>query len=180
MATIIVDCDDTVLDLVPVWLEMYNADYNDNLKIDNITDWNISLFVKKECGEKIYDYIKSPDIYYACKPIEGAKENIDKLRKQGHRVIFATVNNIDNCKYIFLHENGFLSKETKNDFIVTSDKSLIKGDIIVDDNPEHVLKFYGLSILVDRPWNKYLRKPERANNWNQIYNYIQTFTGVKI
>ena len=41
MITVAVDVDDTCVVLVGTWLDRYNQDYNDNLKPEDITDWNI-------------------------------------------------------------------------------------------------------------------------------------------
>ena len=56
MKTIILDVDDVVLNLVPNWLKLYNRDFNDNLTKEQITEWNITKFIKPEAKYSIYQY----------------------------------------------------------------------------------------------------------------------------
>ena len=62
--TIGVDCDDVVISLVPTWLSLYNKDYNDNLTPEQITDWDVGLFVKPECDNKIFYCVYGLDQYW--------------------------------------------------------------------------------------------------------------------
>lgn len=66
-------------------------------------------------------------------------------------------------RYHVLRSLGF----AKQDIIIGKDKSLIWGDVLIDDCPENVSSFVGSNpersgLLLDRPWN---RIPDGADPW---------------
>jgi 5'-nucleotidase len=169
---IIVDIDDTIADLLTVWLSRYNADYNDHLTRDDITAWDLTKFVKPECGVKIYDYLKDEHIYDEIEPIPGALMGVTRLRGMGHHILFVTAN-IHREKWEWLKRHGFLSKTwTSQDYICCFDKHLIKADAIIDDKPETVDRFPGLAILFDRPHNQVYNALWRAHSWSEVIELI--------
>lgn len=168
---IALDVDDTILDLMGMWLNYYNLDYGDNLSPESITDWSIDLFVKPECGKKIYDYIKEPYVFRASKPIDGALDGIKWLREKGFRVIYITASNPNGSKEKWLKENGFW--ETENDFYQAYDKSLIMANALLDDKFDNITNFkYGQGYLFSRPWNLKFDYKNRVNSWDEFLREI--------
>ena len=167
-----VDCDDVVISLVPTWLEFYNKDYDDNLTQDKITDWDVSLFVKPECGKKIFNYVHDLDklnIYDHCPEVDRALWGINTLRKFGHRVVFISAGNFFNSKENWLMEHGFLDK--REDFIQAFDKSLVAVDYLIDDGFHNIsnLSKGAKGILFNRPWNaKHEFNGYRFDDWAEI------------
>lgn len=168
---IALDIDDVVLNLMPQWIKRYNLDYNDKLSTKDITDWSTHLFVKPECGKKIYDYIRKPEVFLESKPIEGALDGVKWLREKGFRVIFVTASNINGSKETWLKKNGFW--ETENDFYQAYDKSLIRANALLDDKIDNVVNFkHGQSYLFTQPWNKAFNYKNRINSWGDFLKEI--------
>jgi 5'(3')-deoxyribonucleotidase len=165
-----IDVDDVILELVPAWLKAYNQDFKDNLKLEHITDWNIKKFVKKSCGKKIYDYIKSPDIYNEIKPVKDSLWGINALREMGYRVVYITVNNYGNAKYDLLLKYGYMV--SGKDFVMAEDKSLIKSEILLDDNYNNIINFCGEGFLMTKPWNKNFNYAKRVRSWKDFIKKI--------
>lgn len=166
---IAVDVDDVCLDLVSIWLELYNKEWNDNLTKDKITDWKISDFVKPECGKKVLKYIEDPSIYDLCQQIPGALTGINYLKTIG-RVIFltASTNGASGRKYKWLKENNFIDKI--EDYVEAHDKLLIRADIMIDDKYETIKCFDGAGFLFTQPWNKKYYYPQRIDSWAEFLN----------
>ncbi|HEX6972236.1 MAG TPA: hypothetical protein VF234_08455, partial [Limnochordia bacterium] len=55
-----------------------------------------------------------------------------------------------------------------DDFVAAHSKSLVLGDLLIDDAAHNVLSFYGQSILVDAPYNRHVEHPRRAKGWSGI------------
>jgi len=170
------DIDDTLLNFIPTLLEVYNADYNDNLTKDDITDWQLDLFVKPECGVKIYDYFSDPNLnlYYAIKPIKNSLNIINLLKKNNHRIIFCTRLDPFNRKLNWLVENGF-TKDSK-DYVLAEDKTLLDAYVIIDDRFKYIQEYnesHRKAILINQPWNKKYDYVYRAYNWNDVLNFIK-------
>lgn len=169
---ILVDVDDTVCKLVETWLWLYNKKYEDNLKPEDITDWDIAKFVKPEAKDTIFEFINNQAVYRIVPEIEGALSCVNRLRAMGHRVIFATwaMEDAAGAKYRWLKKHGFL--DSQMDYVECKDKSLIRADITIDDNFEYVQKFYGMAVLFRKPWNMKADWNFCVNNWDEFVEFV--------
>jgi len=169
-----VDVDDVMLDFVGILLEVYNSEWNDNLTVNDITDWYLAKFVKPECNKKVYEYFEDPSLYWAANPIDHAVAGIKFLRLLGHRVIFITHSSLGSsgAKYKKLKELGIL--EDSKDYIEAKDKTLVKFDFLIDDKPQTLLDYkLGVPIAFTRPWNKSINHNPRVNNWEEIVDLFR-------
>lgn len=166
------DIDGFLGNLISPWLMFYNKDYEDNLSIEDIKDWNIHQFVKPSCGMKIYEYIENPKIYDYVMPIDGSTWGIKKLREFGFRIVFATHSTIGHAgrKFQWLRDFGFI--ENHEDYIECKDKSLLRGDYLVDDYILNVKSFGRGGVLFTQPYNRqYLHTP-RVNDWDEVVRFF--------
>ncbi|SRR5258706_15706808 len=170
--TILVDIDDVTLDLMSVWLNCYNKDYDDNLTEYDIKSWDMSKYVK--CGNAIYDYLKYPSLYDNVIPVQGAMSGITMLRAFDYRIIFCTASSPEQSgiKYNLLKHYQLID-EHKN-YIEAQDKSLICSDYMLDDNPNNLINAKGKAITYTRQWNRYLRNFDRVYNWFDVITYFNT------
>lgn len=177
MKRILVDVDAVVADLMPVWLGLYNKDYSDTLETRDILKWGIHEIVKPECGTAIFDYLVYPTLYDDVKPIDGAISSIRWLRQHSYDVRFVT-SGVFESKIRWLGNHGLLIGENflySPDVVVAHDKSIIKADIMIDDNPKNCDSFQGKSILFAQPWNKEYHGHSysfRADGWIDVIQYL--------
>lgn len=167
-----VDVDDVCLLLLPTWIALYNAEFDDNLDWTTIDDWNVAKFVKPEAKKRIYEYIEHEDVFLASPRIEGSLEGVHKIRSMGHRVIFVTANNPNGAKHDWLVKKGFLTDS--KDFVQAYDKSLILADILFDDRYENCRDFNGYAVLKNRPYNWKFSWKLRADNWEDFVEFVKT------
>lgn len=170
---IFMDIDEVCANLHEVWLARYNKDYDDNLKSEDITAWEMEKFVKPECGIKIFKYLENPRLYDDVKPINGAVRGINTLKELGYRVVFATSAPIENSgrKFYWLRDNGFTLKE--RDYIEIGDKSLLRGQYMLDDRYDNVATFGGEGCLFTRPWNEKYYWSWRAKDWDEYISQMK-------
>lgn len=178
MKRLIVDLDDTLGDLLTPWINRYNAIWEDNLKIKDIPDWDITKFVKTTCGNVIFELLKpihDTSLWDNMLPMDGAVEYLEDL--SGFMEIFvvsSVTGNYDICKYKHKWlEKNFPFLDTKK-FYFVSDKSGVSGDYMVDDYYKNMLSFNGKRILFDRPHNHKIIDgyDKRALNWKEVYDII--------
>lgn len=163
---IAIDIDDVIINLIDRWLYEYNQDFEDNLTRENITDWDLSKFVKPECGQKIYRYIEDRTMYDYCQPVKDSLEAVNLLRTMG-RVVFVTASTIGSAgrKYIWLKENGYI--DHLEDYIESKDKGLINFSFLIDDNYRNVCNQKN-SFLFNQPWNAKYFYAQRIKNWREF------------
>lgn len=167
--TIAVDVDGTTLNLMKVFLEIYNLDYHDTLTEDAITSWDITQLLKPEARSTFIQYFEDPSLYYAIEPYPYALEAVKLLKFLGHRVVFATSSTVgaSGAKYKKLKELGFL--DDLNDYMEVKDKSLIRANFLIDDGMHNILAFKsGASILIERPWNCHENHSPKVKNWEEV------------
>lgn len=169
-----VDVDDVCADLVPHWISLYNEEYNDTLCPEDMLEWNILNFVKPECGEDIFKYLKGErNIYREISPVKGALKYTKLLKERDYRLVYVTFRgpfSNSGRKFMWLYQNGFVEDEA--DYIETNDKSLIYADYMIDDNWENVINFRGTGVLYSRPWNNKYNSVFRVNTWREFYDFI--------
>lgn len=173
---VIIDVDDVLADLITVWVRRYNKKYHDNLKVKNITDWNIAKFTKAECGDKIYEFIESPHLYNYIKPLPYALEGVNEIRDLGFEIVYATHSTVGAAgrKYLWLKQHGFWNE--KDHYVETKSKHILNGNLMIDDNYSNIEKFIantsGFGLLMTRPWNKKYAYSSRVNGWKDILDSI--------
>lgn len=107
--------------------------------------------------------------------IKGGKEALTKMETLGHEVFICTspISKFENCvleKYYWISKN--LGYEWTKKMIMAKDKTLIFGDFLIDDRPQHegLKKPVWQHILFDQPYNKHIKTRFRItwNNWEKI------------
>lgn len=145
--------------LVDYWLERYNNDFNEGITANDITDFDITKFVKQkgiirqyllepgffgpkreshpdaaEVMRMVCD--ENPNVFILTSPV--ASETCERDKRwwvEQHLPFF------DTKKIIFSHHKYLLSKS---------------GDVLLDDKPENLRKWRdngGISVCFRRPWN---------------------------
>lgn len=143
---VFVDVDDTVADLVPVWVNEFLRQYPEcsDPRTEKWVDWDIAPQVPESHQEEFWRVLGKPELYDLVKPIPGALEGVEKIRSWGMRVVFVTasVNGHAGAKLRWLVNHGFLDTLIRNrNYIETFDKSLLRGNLIIDDRPQTCRKF---------------------------------------
>lgn len=128
-----------------------------------------------ELKDLIGEIVGKEGIVHGLEPVKGSIKALKELEEKGHDVFICTSpltdyrNNVFE-KYKWVDEN--LGQEWVRKIILTKDKTLIKGDILIDDKPvitgktdptwEHV--------IFDRPYNKHIKDKKRMNwdNWKEV------------
>jgi 5'(3')-deoxyribonucleotidase len=169
-----IDCDDTINNLVEVWLNRYNVDYNDNVSISDIKTWDIGDHTK--AGKDFYKYLGDEKLFKSLSIKEGAAETIEKLCKQ-HEVYIVTANGSYNkgvCDDKVNFVKRFMPFFPIGNIIFINNKSLLDLDVLIDDGLHNFEGFKGIKIVFDRPWNRDSDLSLRLTGWDyeKLHNLI--------
>lgn len=126
-------------------------------------------------AKEIESIFSTPGFFENLPIIAGGKEALTKMETLGHEVFICTspTSKYENCvleKYHWIAKH--LGHEWTKKMIVTKDKTLTYGDILIDDKPEHkglrtpVWKY----VLFDAPYNRKVKADLRITwrNWEKI------------
>lgn len=161
-----IDQDQVLADLLTVWLERYNQNYDDNLTNEDIESWSIDKYVK--CGKKIYDYLDY-DLFRNLPVIKHSQEVVKMLLEKYEVFITTTATTIPktlNAKLEWLNE--YFPFIPNSNIVLCGSKSIIKADLMIDDGIHNLESFDGWGLLFDAPHNRKETRFLRVRNWKEI------------
>lgn len=181
----LIDQDGVIANFEQAFLEEYRHRYPKKPYIPlekkstfYVTEQYINQFEEGERPslEELQDIYLSPGFYRSLSPIKGGKEALEEMRSMGEVFICtALLPQYENCvleKYEWIEEH--LGKEWTKKIIVAKDKTIINGDILIDDRP----KIDGSNepswehILYEQSYNSHINSKKRINwkNWKEKLN----------
>lgn len=180
--TILIDLDDTMIDLLGCWVPEINKRYGTNVNPEKINDWNISQFFPTLSREQVFEPLFENDFWNNMKPKTGAIKYIKALKDDGHKVYICTNSNyktIKNKMDAVLFK--FFDYISWNDVIVTTHKQIISADFLIDDGVHNLVGGKYKGILMDAPHNRSFDEKEhnivRFKSWKEIYGFINDMAG---
>ena len=186
--TILVDLDDVLNNLVEAWVRYLNHNHNLTVNLNDITDWDMMRFFPTLTEEQVFEPIKLEQFWWSLSVKPEAVEYLGKLLNDGHTIKIVTATHYKAVvpKVEWLLENfPFLSW---HNVIIAQDKSLIKGDVIIDDGVHNLLgrDEKSLKIIMAMPHNADYadhiiadKNVVRLNDWCGIYYTICGYAAEK-
>lgn len=184
--TIICDMDDVLINLKDVWVDFLNKKYKLNVDGNNIKQFDMKLSFPDLTPKEIYYPLTTEFIWTQVRPLDGAVKFTKKLIEEGHDFYIATATDYRNIKYkVDQVLKVYFPFFNLDNLICIKDKSLLKGDIRIDDALHNLVncKDNSLKLLLDNSHNRNLPEEEYRKNriyrvytWHQIYNMISDFS----
>jgi len=182
--TILIDQDNVLADFDGGFLKEWRAQYPDEVFVS--FEDRKEFYTYKDYPEELKDKIRAvytaPGFIKNLTLIDGALEAVTQLIKLGHdvRICTSPLSNYENC---VLEKYAWVEQHFGRDFIkrivLTKDKTLIRGDILIDDKPVVTGLFYPewRHIIFDRPWNKDVHG-KRIIDWGNYKTVLEEVIGL--
>ena len=153
--TILVDMDDTIEQLLAAWVKRCNEKYGYQVTCDDIRDWNVTKAFPGLTREQVYGITYEPGFWGSVEPIPGAADALQRLIAKGHDVYIVTATEYEHL-YEKMHDLLFryFPFLTWKQVIVTSQKQMIRGDILIDDGPHNLIGGDYIKLLYEAPHNR--------------------------
>lgn len=185
---ILIDMDNVVADLMAKWLAVYNAEYGDDLKAEQIITWNIENFARKCSPKEFHQIVERANFFADLAVYPHAVDVTHRLQHDGHDLWFVTATPYENPTGGFDKQN-WVQKHFphigRSKVIQTHNKQMVKGDILFDDGPTNLINFHGIKVAMDFPYNENTPVNYRAKDWlefekivHQIINMRKPFRDV--
>lgn len=169
--TVLIDIDSTITNFAEVLLKYLNKQYSTHYSINDITHWNwfTDTFPapwKPLELEKIWDEVQV---------MPEAVSAIKTLCDKGVKVYLVTASFFTDTLGLKIRNvlKAFDGVLTDRNIIVAQNKSLILGDVMIDDNIENLKTCRcPQKILFTQPWNKNDDVFVSTNDWHLIYHLL--------
>lgn len=174
---ILCDIDGVVDNLVELVIERYNEKYDDELKKEDVTDYDMNLFTKPEC-QNVFKEFCTDELIASMTPYEGSVKVITELMKSNNYDFYFLTSTFPHnvgAKHEWLKK--FFPLYNERMLMVSYRKDLVYGDILIDDCPANMSKNVSFNFLFDQPWNKGFGDAYvnlwHVENWEDIFNKIK-------
>ena len=155
------------------WKKIYPSKYI--VPLDERTSFYLHDEMPEESKELIRGINTAKGFIENLPEIEGGIDAINEIADYGHTVFICTapLMKYTNCvpeKYMWIEKH--LGKKWLERLILTRDKTMIRGDILIDDKPEisGVNKPIWEHILFDKAYNANVKNQRRLTwkNWKKV------------
>ena len=175
--TILVDMDDTIEQLLQAWIRDANEEYNRNVSYEDVTSWDVSAAFPGLTREQVYGIPMRPGFWKNVDPIPGAAESLKRLMDAGHEVYIVTATPHESVpEKIKEHLFKYFPFLSWRQVIITGNKQLIRGDVLIDDGVHNLEGGEYFKILMTAPHNRdYDAEGNgmiRVHNWAEIEEVI--------
>lgn len=181
--TILVDADDTIECLLEAWLGVLNERYGANVALDDVTEWDVSRNFPQLSRDLVYEPLREGEIWERVQPRLDAVEYLKKLKDDGHKIYIVTATHHANfnvkMEQVLLKYFPYIKR---TDVIVAYNKSMVRGDVRVDDGVHNLENCNGLKILIDMPHNRgydaEANDMHRVSHWRDVYELITQYSEI--
>jgi 5'-nucleotidase len=175
--TVLVDMDGVMCK----WQEMYDdllRKHYPHIPIfpfEKVTRFKTQSFYADEHREEIAEMMNMPGFYRDLEPMEGSVEALKAMKAAGINVFLCTAPYVTN-KTCASEKMDWVERHLGSDWlnktIITSDKTLVRGDVLIDDKPniKGAMTPSWTHIVFDAPYNRGIEP--RLNQWNEWHHVL--------
>jgi 5'(3')-deoxyribonucleotidase len=166
---IAVDMDEVMADAVAEHLRRYNRDFAEQVTLADLEGKGIWDFVQLDRHAALEAYLRSDDFFAVLGVMPDAQRVLRELQRR-YEVFIATaameVPTSFTAKYRWLGEHfPFIPS---SHIVFCGDKSIIRADYLIDDNPRQLRRFEGEGILFHSHHNVHATGFRRVRNWLEV------------
>lgn len=180
---ILVDMDDVLENMGRALVESLDFMYGLDVEYDDVRSWDIAGYFPTLTKEQVFEPLDNP-IFWRCivEPIPRAREVLELLIEDGHEIYVVTASHPNTIQskipdFLFKHY-PFI---TLDKVIITQNKQMIRGDVLIDDAPHNLIGGEYKGVLFNAPHNSSFDAESaglvRAKNWSEIYSILTIMGG---
>jgi 5'(3')-deoxyribonucleotidase len=166
---ICVDMDEVMADAIAEHLLRYNRDHAATLTKQDLHGKRFWQVVPEPHHEILDQYLREEDFFAVLEVMPDSQRVLERLQQQ-YDIFIATaameVPTSFNAKFQWLEQHFPFIPYTH--IVFCGDKSILRADYLIDDNPRQLAAFQGTGILYDAPHNVTVSGYTRVHNWQEI------------
>ncbi|HEV2577977.1 MAG TPA: 5'-3'-deoxyribonucleotidase [Acidobacteriaceae bacterium] len=166
---ICVDMDEVIADALGEHLMRYNRDFAERITRADLQGQWLWDFVPPERQQALADYMMSEDFFAVLRVMPHAQRVLERLQEH-YEIYIATaameVPSSFNAKFHWLKQHfPFIPP---SHIVFCGNKSILRGDFLIDDNPRQLRLFHGEGILFNSPANVNVTGFRRVHDWLEV------------
>ena len=168
--TFVVDLDGVLRDIFSQMIKLYNNEFGENLKPEDVKDYDVEVSFPKAhaaYGSSYHYFFEkhSDYVFLLSPPMKSAVEAMKRLKEYG-KVVIATIQPTTHNKILALK---WLDKWNVpyDEIRFVDTKAGIDCDYFIEDYPKNMEGAGGLKVLIDAPYNQDV---DEVNGW-YIYRF---------
>lgn len=176
---ILLDFDEVINTMTHHWVHTLNCVYGTSVEFEDVNEWDMQKAFPTLTEDEIYNPLHLQTFWNGVEIMSGAKEGIQSILSEGHEIYIVTSAHPDTIKWKAEWLQRELPEIPWSNVIVANNKSLVKGDILVDDGLHNLYEGSYIKVLFDKPWNRNVDKNKltniihRVHNWDEIIKLIE-------
>ena len=166
---ICIDMDEVIADTLTEHLFRYNRDFQANLSRADLCGRLLRDLVPPEHQASLEEYTFSEDFFSSLAVLPNAQRVLLQLQSR-YDIFIATaameIPSSFNAKFRWLSDHFPFSPASH--IVFCGDKSILRGDFLIDDNPRQLSRFHGGGILFSSPTNTFVTGFQRVDTWLDV------------
>ena len=188
--TLLIDMDCILVNMLPPWLNRYNSILRargqvSNVSVADLESYNVGLVCKDT--EVLYDILDERSFFFNMEPMPGAVEYFQKLLDDDRYDVVVVTQPPRCAEFAVRDKRRWILKHFPNfdlkNMVFCHRKTLVKGDLIFDDKPEHLSGWKIANpkgVLATLDW-KFTDVPtdfrgSLENGWEEFYNFVTSLS----
>ena len=175
MQRICVDMDEVMADTLGEHLRRYNETFNETIALEHLAGKGLWDFAPVERQVQLRAFLDAEDFFEVLELMPGAQEVLKELSARFEIFIATQAMSVPNSlgpKYRWLQRHfSFIPPQH---YVFCGNKSILRADYLIDDQPRNLERFEGQGLLYTAPHNLTATGFVRVDNWMQVADYFAT------
>ena len=175
MRRICVDMYEVMADTLSEHLRRYNQEFDEVVSVDDLAGKGLWEVTPLDRQQRLRDFLDAEDFFEDLALMPDAQKVLKDLSAR-FEVFIATqamvVPNSLGPKYRWLQRHFPFIPPTH--YVFCGNKSILRADFLIDDQPRNLLHFEGKGLLYTAPHNLTVTGFTRVDNWQQVGGYFAT------
>jgi 5'-nucleotidase len=170
---ICVDMDEVMADTLAEHLRRYNQEFDEDVTVDDLAGKGLWEITPVDRQQQLRAFLDAEDFFEVLDVIPGAQEALKELSARFEIFVATQAMAVPNSlgpKYRWLQRHFSFIPPTH--YVFCGNKSILRADYLIDDQPRNLLRFEGQGLLYTAPHNLVATGFVRVDNWQQVAEYF--------
>jgi 5'(3')-deoxyribonucleotidase len=165
--------DEVMADTLAEYLRRYNQTFDEDVTPEDLAGIDLWKSAPVDRQQQLRAFLDAEDFFEVLDVMPGAQQVLKQLSAHFEIYIATQAMVIPNSlgpKYRWLQRH--FSFIPPAHYVFCGDKSVLRADYLIDDQPRNLLSFEGQGLLYTAPHNLAVTGFTRVNNWEEVAAYF--------